>query len=417
MHDVKSAGQSGYRLSACQICGNSRLKSVLFLGYLPPVNVLVEIGRDRIDEDFFPTELLHCERCDLVQLGAIMPQSVVFPADYPYTSGTTQILRDNFADLRRRSDAVIGLKQGDLVVDIGSNDGTLLSNFSDSYSVLGIEPTNVANLAEQRGIRSLQQFFKPEVAAKVVAEFGKAKLVTATNCFAHIADVHAILDGIGAMLSDDGVFVSESHYLVSLIDTLQYDTIYHEHLRYYSLGSLQYLLQSAGWEIIHAERIPTHGGSIRVFAARKGTRSVSDTVANILQSEPKGEKLSERLAKFGEDTARSKLKLWGVLAELKGKGARICAISAPSRSATLANYVGLDDQIIDYVCEIKGSLKIGKYLPGTRIPILEESVLYEKQPDYALMFSWHIADELAGKIRSKGYNGEFIVPLPEPHLI
>ena len=241
--------------------------------------------------------------------------------------------------------------------------------------------------------------------------------MTAANCFAHMEDVHAIVDGIVELLKPDGVFISESHYLVPLLDTLQYDTIYHEHLRYYSLASLKYLLEMHNLEVFHARPIPSHGGSIRVYAARRGSRPVQDTVNGMLATEPRGEAMAKRLQAFRRDVILSKLRLLSMLRELKEKGASIAAISAPSRASTLVNYVGLDEGLIDYVCEIAGSLKIGKYMPGTQIPVVDEARLVAEQPDCAVIFSWHIADELAPKLKAKGFRGKLITPLPEPRVL
>ncbi len=306
----------------------------------------------------------------------------------------------------------------DLVVDIGSNDGTLLSNFKNAgYRVLGIEPTDVGDIANERGIPTVKYYFGSEAARKVKAEHGPARVITAANCFAHMEDVHAIVDGIMEMLDENGVFISESHYLIGLLDTLQYDTVYHEHLRYYSLASLKYLLEMHDLEVFHARPIPSHGGSIRVYAARKGQYPVKDSVAQMLAAEPRGEAMAKRLVQFRDDVVLSKLRLLSMIRDLKEKGARIVGISAPSRASTLVNYVGLDEGLIDYVCEIPGSLKIGKCMPGTGIPVVDEARLFEDQPDCAIIFSWHIADELAPKLRAKGFRGQFITPLPVPRTL
>jgi hypothetical protein len=405
-------------IECCQVCGSEKLDRVLSLGYMPPVNQMVEIGMPPRQQPWFPTELLHCRACDLVQLGLAVDPVIIFPPEYPYTSGTTRLLRDNFADLQRESAAMLGLGKDDLVVDIGSNDGTLLSNFKNAgIRVLGIEPTDVGDIANSRGIPTLKRYFGPEAAREAAATHGKASVVTAANCFAHMEDVHAIVDGIVAMLKDDGAFISESHYLIPLLDTLQYDTIYHEHLRYYSLASLKHLLEMHDLEVFHARPIPSHGGSIRVYAARRGAHPVQDTVRHMLAAEPRGEAMNRRLADFRRDVVLSKLRLLSMLREMKEKGQRVAGISAPSRASTLVNYVGLDEGIIDYVCEIAGSLKIGKYLPGTSVPVIDEAKLFEDQPDCAVIFSWHIADELAPKLRAKGFRGQLITPLPEPRFL
>jgi SAM-dependent methyltransferase len=402
-------------VECCQVCGHAPLTNVLSLGYMPPVNQMVAIGEVPRQQPWFPTNLLHCANCDLVQLGLAVDPVIIFPPEYPYTSGTTKLLRDNFAELYREAAAMLRLAPQDLVIDIGSNDGTLLSGFqAGGHRVLGIEPTEVGKIAGGRGIPTLQRYFTPAVAAEVKREHGPARVVTAANCFAHMEDVHAIVEGILDLLAPDGVFISESHYLIGLLDTLQYDTVYHEHLRYYSLNSLANLLQMHGLEVFHARPIPSHGGSIRVYAARRGVRPVNDSVARMLAAEPRGAAMRQRLAAFRADVMMSKLRLLAMIRDLKEKGARICGISAPSRASTLVNYVGLDEALIDYVCEITGSLKIGKCMPGTAIPVVEESRLFADQPDCAIIFSWHIADELVPKLRAKGYRGKLVTPLPVP---
>jgi hypothetical protein len=416
---ARAAGTGGsVPIESCQVCGHAPLDYVLSLGYMPPVNQMVPVGQVPRQLPWFPTTLLHCRNCELVQLGLAVDPVIIFPPEYPYTSGTTKLLRDNFADLQRESAAMLGLGQQDLVVDIGSNDGTLLSNFQKGgQRVLGIEPTDVGDLANQRGIPTIKRYFGTEVAREVKREYGPASMVTAANCFAHIEDVHAIVDGVVEMLKDDGVFVTESHYLIPLLDTLQYDTIYHEHLRYYSLTSLKHLFEMHGLEVFHARPIPSHGGSIRVYAARHGAHTVQDGVRRMLAAEPRGEAMAKRLATFRHDVILSKLRLLAMLRDLKEKGARVAGISAPSRASTMVNYVGLDEGLIDYVCEIAGSLKIGKCMPGTQIPVVDEAKLYSDQPDCAVIFSWHIADELAPKLKAKGFRGQLITPLPVPRVL
>jgi len=399
----------------CQVCDSPELRSVLFIGYLPPVNAMPAIGTRPAEQPAYPAELLHCENCQLVQIGLIVDPAILFPPTYPYTSGTTKILRDNFAELSQEVAQRYPLKASDLIVDIGSNDGTLLSNFTQQARVFGIEPTNAGKLAQQRGIPTLTSFFNRSAVDKTVAEHGKAKIVTATNVFAHIEDIHEIVDCIDNLLADDGIFISESHYLLSLIETLQYDTIYHEHLRYYSVTALKYLLEMHGFEIIYARRIPTHGGSIRVYAARKGQYPVDETLSQLLDEE-KRSITKESLAKFSRAVIQTKLDLLALFKDIKARDGRIYGVGAPSRASTLINYVGLDDGILDCVLEIKGSYKIGKYVPGTVIPVVEEERLFADQPEYALLLSWHIADELIPKLTSRGFAGRYIIPLPSPRV-
>jgi SAM-dependent methyltransferase len=417
--DLKlAAGTKGsVVVDLCQLCGSRDLDPVFFVGYLPPVNTMPAIGTRPEEQPAYPAQVLQCKRCALVQLGLVVDPQILFPPSYPYTSGTTKILRENFAEMYQEVSKLYPLKPDDLAVDIGSNDGTLLSNFKNGgHRVLGIEPTNAGKLAIERGIDTIISFLNADAVAKAVKQAGQAKVVTATNVFAHIEDLNSVMKCILGLLAPDGIFISESHYWVSLLETVQYDTIYHEHLRYYSLTALKYLLEAHGLEIIRAKRIPTHGGSIRVYAARKGQKPVHESVATILAEEDKALG-PEKIAAFRKAVVNSKLGLHALLRDVKAKGARVFGIGAPSRASTLINYVGLDDGILDAVLEIKGSYKIGKYIPGTVIPVIAEEALFEQQPEYALLLSWHIADELIPKLAARGYKGSFIVPLPEPHIV
>jgi hypothetical protein len=412
-----AAGSGGsIVVDRCQVCDSSRLDPVIFIGYLPPVNAMPGIGTRPAEQPAYPAQVLCCRDCQLVQLGLIVDPAILFPPEYPYTSGTTKILRDNFAELSREVASLYPLAPTDLVVDIGSNDGTLLSNFSSRGPVFGIEPTQAGELANKRGIPTLISFMNRQAVSAALRRKGKAKMVTAANVFAHIEDIHEIVECILELLTEDGIFVSESHYLVSLIETLQYDTIYHEHLRHYSLTSLKYLLQMHGLEVIHARRIHTHGGSIRVYAARSGKYPVRKSVNEILSMES-AEITIEKLRSFRSQVVQTKLDLYALLKGIKARSERIYGIGAPSRASTLINYVGLDDGILDCVLEIPGSYKVGKYIPGTLIPVLEESRLFKDQPEYALLLSWHIGAELMPKLAAAGFRGKFIMPLPNPHIV
>ena len=403
-------------INKCQISGAKDLKTIVSLGYLPPVNKLKKINSLQEEDAFYPAELVYSNSSKLAQLNTIVDKTVLFPKEYPYTSSTTKILRKNFEELRFECEKIVKLQKKDLIIDIGSNDGNLLSNFKKKYEVLGITPEEIGKIAIKRGIKTLIKYFDKNTANFVVKKFGKAKIVTATNVFAHIENVYDVMKNILKILKKDGVFISESHYLASLIKTNQYDTIYHEHLRYYSLMSLKYLFNKFGLEIIHAKKIDTHGGSIRVYAARKGYFKISKKVKKIFNDEKKFLNWNT-FKKFKKNIVKSKISLYAILKNLKNKNKTIYGISAPSRASTLINYVGLDENIIDCVLEIDGSHKIGKYIPGKKIPILSEKKLYIDQPDYVILFSWHIANELKQNLRKRGYKGKFIVPLPQPKII
>jgi SAM-dependent methyltransferase len=403
----------------CQICESERLSPVLFLGYVPPVNTMPSVGERAVEQPAFPLELFRCDECSLVQIGLEVDAEVLFPYSYPYLSGTTKILRENFAELYREASSLVPIAAEDLVVDLGSNDGSLLINFKEAgHRVLGVEPSRAGEVARGCGIETLTDYFGLDLANRLRAERGAAKIITAANVFAHIGDVHNVTEGVVKWLADDGVFISESHYLLDLIETLQYDTIYHEHLRYYALGALEALFSRHGLEVFHVKRIPTHGGSIRIYAARPGRYPIQASVI-VRRSHEKSFGLDDgsALRSFAARVVRSKLALYELLAGLKKDEIRIVGIGAPSRASTLINYVGLDDGVMDAVMEVSGSHKLDKYIPGTRIPVVDEAALYNEQPEYAVLLSWHIADELALNLRKRGYKGKFIVPLPEPRII
>jgi hypothetical protein len=402
-------------VTRCQISNSKKLDSLIFLGYLPPVNTLRKIGSTPEEEISFPAELLYCNKSKLVQLGCIVDKEILFPYSYPYTSSTTKILRENFVNLYKDTQKIIKLKKDDLIIDIGSNDGNLLSNFKNNHKVLGVTPEKIGKIAIKKGIPTIIDYFNEKTSLKIIKKYGKAKLITATNVFAHIDNINNIVKSILKTLTLDGIFISESHYLLPLIKTVQYDTIYHEHLRYYSLASLNYLFKKHNLEIIDTKEIPTHGGSIRVYAARKGLYKISKNVKKQFKKESKF--LNKKsFNQFRKNVVNSKVNLFNIIKKIKGKNKTIFGVGAPSRASTLINYLSLDQDIIDCVLEIKGSYKIGNYIPGTKIPILDEKILIKRKPNYLILFSWHIKNELKKNFKKKGFKGKFIIPLPVPKI-
>ena len=402
-------------ISKCQISGSNDLKSIMFLGYLPPPTEMKKIHSKIEEETFYPADLVYSPTSKLVQLNTIVNKKILFSKDYAYTSSTTKILRENFQELYNDCNKIVKISSSDLVIDIGSNDGNLLGNFKNHHRVLGITPEKIGKIAIRKGIPTLIRYFDKPTAKLVLKKYGKAKIITATNVFAHIENVSELMENILKILQKDGVFISESHYLVSLIKTNQYDTIYHEHLRYYSLSSLKYLFDKYGLKIIHAKKINTHGGSIRVYATRSRKFKINKNVKKILSLEKKYLNW-KTFNNFRKNVFKSKINLYSILKKIKNKNKKICGIGAPARASTLINYIGLDENIIDYVLEIEGSKKIGNYIPGTKIPILSEKKLFIDQPDFAILFSWHIAFELKTKLRKRGFKGKFIIPLPTPSI-
>ncbi len=405
-------------ITRCQVCGQEPLELVLDLGHQPPCHAHLTSQQLNEPETSYPLRLVRCSGCGLLQLDYIVPPEVAFPREYPYLTGMTNMLVRNFRELTAALAEKYALTPQDLAVDIGSNDGTLLQGFREKgIKVLGIEPTDIAKIAEKNGIPTLQKFFGEEAGRDAAAQYGKAKMITATNVFAHVADISSFMAGVSELLADDGVFVSESQYLADIVEKLEYDTIYHEHLRFYALKPLIKLFSLAGFTLTDAERITAAGGSIRVYAM-KGEHPAQARVAEIIAEEERiGLYEKPTWEDFARRAKKAKHDLLTLLLECKKTNGRIVGIGAPARSNTLLGFSRIDHDILDYAGERKGSPKIGLFTPGTHIPIVDEEAMLREQPEYALILSWHIGEELAKKIRELGYQGTFIMPLPNPRIL
>ena len=402
--------------SKCQICGSIGLQTILKYGHQCPVHghrtkkQLVE------EEVFYPLNLCFCTNCFLVQIDYVIDPQTVFYPEYPYMTSMTDMLVNNFEILANKCSDKF-LRSQDLVVDIGSNDGSLLKCFQEKgIKVLGIEATNISKIANDRGINTWQEFFDSETVHKIIRKHGKARLVTAANVFAHIPNPIALTKNIKELLTDDGVFISESQYFLDTVQKNQIDEIYDEHLRYYSLKPYIKLMELSGMSVINAERVSAAGGSIRIFA-KPGKHEASANVARIIKDEEEfGLYDLERLKKFGKEAISIKHRLMELLLNCK-KGGRIVGIGGAARSNTLLGFVGINNSLIDYIAEKPGSPKIGLYTPHTHIPIVDEERMFLEQPEFGLVLSWHIGDDLMNILREKGYKGKFVMPLPKPHIV
>jgi SAM-dependent methyltransferase len=368
-------------LDRCGLCGGPNLDVVLDLGSSPPTCAMVSERESA--ELHHPLTLIVCRDCTLAQLSVVVEPEQVFPPDYPYSSGNSGALHDNFADLASRT----GVRPRDLVVDIGANDGTLLSKF-DCHTI-GVEPTGQADKIQGPKYR---EFFSERVAERIVEQHGRADIITACNVLAHVEDLEDVMRGIGRLLKPDGLLVAENHDLASVVDGGQWDTVYHEHLRFFDPYSFNALLERHGFGTVKVREIPTHGGSFRTSALRG---------RHLVPAQRKYD--FKTLAHRAAEARRHLRKVQAV------------GIGATARATTIINYCGLDVEDIPYVCEVSGSDKIGRYIPGTRIPVVDEDRLFRDQPPNALLFSWHLADLIVPKLRERGYRGDVIVPLPSPH--
>jgi hypothetical protein len=375
-------------LDRCGLCDGENLELVLSLGSSPPTCSMAPVGVSQATVEHHPLDLLVCRDCTLAQLSVIVDPEVVFPVDYPYSSGHSRALHENFENLATQASRY--LEPMDLVVDIGANDGTLLSKFPAHARTVGVEPTGQAHKIDGPAYRA---FFDPSLARQIVKNHGRAKVITACNVLAHVPDIGDVMRGINLLLADDGVLIAENHDLASVVDGGQWDTVYHEHLRFYDPYSFKALLDQHNLGAMSCEPVPTHGGSFRMVA-HKGEARYSPA-----QHHYDFRRLAQQAA-----TTRAAIRE----AALDG----LVGIGATARATTVIKYCGLDVEDVRYVCEVPGSDKIGRLIPGTRIPVADEAALFEDQPARVLLFSWHLADTVIPKLRDRGFDGEIIVPLP-----
>src|SRR3989344_1099685 len=402
---------------SCFICGSKDVAVILDLGSQPPSDAFLRKDDLPKPEATYPLEFCLCRNCKLAQLNYVVDPEKLF-RDYVYNTATNNALKANFKNLVDLLVSRFVLKNGDFALDVGSNDGTLLSYYlPHGIKVLGIDPSSSTSLAFAQNIPTIVDFFSHGLAKKVRVEYSQAKVITATNVFAHVDKLDDFMSGIKELLAPRGVFVSENGYVLDLVEKLQYDSIYHEHLRYYTLEPLTILFDKFGMEIFDIERIPSHGGSIRVYAARKGDYEVQPSVKDLLDLEERSGLYDEMtFVRFADRVRRNKEKIQKLVLEQKKSGKRIAGIGAPAKGNTLLNFCRLGPDAVDYLAE-KSELKIGLFSPGMHIPVVDEARLFEDQPEYALLLSWNLADELIPKIRGKGYKGRFIIPNPEVAII
>jgi hypothetical protein len=413
-HDLPN-GHIGH----CQVCGSQRLRLHLDLGHQPPCDSLLWPRQMTEAERVYPLRFLVCEDCSLAQIDYVVPADELFFPDYPYRSGITPTLVQKLHQTAVSTQEKFHFPEGSLVMDIGSNDGTVLSGFkAHGMKVLGIEATNIAKIANDNGIETIQAFFDEAVADRVLASHGQASAITATNVFAHVASLGSIMRGVQTLLKDGGVFVTESHYIVDLLETVQYDSIYHEHLRYYSVKSLLALFDQYDFTVADVERIGNYGGSIRVFAVKGRGHAVNPRVQEMLRlEEERGIYGPEAYETFAARTRKARNDLMAMVLDITARGERVVGIGCPGRSSTLLNYSGMTPDLMPYIAEQSTSLKLGLFLPGKHIPIVDEQRMFDEQPDYAVMLSWHYAEPIIAKLRQRGLTSKIIVPLPDVQVI
>ena len=396
------------------------MKKFLSLGPSPLANGFLKKEQLQFPEPYYPLDVYFCESCGLVQLIDVVPPEVMF-RNYPYLSSMTYTLRTHFAMLASEIVEHFDLDSHSLVVDIGSNDGTLLKGFQSlNCNTLGVEPaTNVAKIAEDAGVETVNDFFSETIASKVSRAKGKAKVITGTNVFAHINDLDGLLRGVNTLLHDNGVFIIEVPYLVDLIERREFDTIYHEHLSYYAVKPLAVLFKRFNMQIVDVKRISIHGGSIRVYVQKTSSKvHTAESLAELLALEKKMRlDIAATYFEFAQYVANVRSRLVSLLSKLKLTGKRIVGYGAAAKGNTLLNYCKIGSETIDYIVD-KTPLKQGLYTPGTHIPVMPPEKILEDMPDYVLTLAWNFLDEiLKNEERYRALGGKFIVPIPEPKIL
>ena len=407
------------RRDTCRLCGGGDFSLVLSLTPTPPANAFVAEDALDAEQACFPLDVFFCNDCAHVQLRDVVDPRVLFE-HYVYVSGTSDVFVQHFDAY---AETVTGMLAGDapLVVDVGSNDGTLLARFKErGCTVLGVDPAReIAKRASEEGIETIADFFSPALAERIADERGKAKAVTANNVFAHIDGMTDVVDGVRLLLADDGVFVFEVSYLVDVYEKTLFDTIYHEHLAYHTVAPLERFFADNGMELIGAERVETHGGSLRGYAQKAGgPRPRGAAVDALIERERSlGLDKPETFTAFADKLARLRAELHAALGEIKAAGKRVAGYGAPAKATTLMYHFGLGPETIDFIVD-DNALKQGLFSPGLHIPIVAAEALAESRPDHLLVLAWNFARPIMAKNKAfHDAGGRFIVPLPTLEII
>ncbi len=416
---VEAMDSACYRRTTCRLCGSSYLSEVLKLEPTPPANAFV--AKTQLDQlqPTYPLDVFFCEDCYHLQLLDVVDPAVLFE-NYVYVSGTSPLFVKHFEDYVAFVVDKYAPAVGSLVLDIGSNDGTLLKAFKKAgYRILGIDPArDIATQASANGIETIAGFFSSAMARDIRSMHGTASVISANNVFAHIDDLGSVLDGVLDLLEDDGVFIFEVSYLVDVFDKTLFDTIYHEHIAYHSVGPLVPFMQSHAMEMIGATRVNTHGGSLRVVAQKAGgSRIISSSVSELVELETKmGLYRAKTYREFGNRIEVLKAELSSLLGRKKAEGRTIAAFGAPAKATTLMYHFCIGGDIIDYIID-DSPLKQGLYSPGMHIPVVPSEAIYDKKPDDIVILAWNFAVPIMEKHKAfRESGGKFIVPLPNVEI-
>jgi hypothetical protein len=405
----------------CRGCGSTALEKILELGPTPLANSFLASPEEFATERWFPLDLYFCARCALLQLIDVVNPDVLF-RHYLYVTGTSTTIASHNRDYARTLHDLLGLSGDDLVVEIASNDGSLLSCFRDLHvTTLGIEPArNLAASARAAGIETIGEFFSSATAEEVGRTRRPARAVIANNVFAHVDDPADFLEGCRRLVADDGVVTIEVPYVGELLDRLEYDTVYHEHLSYFSVTSVLRLCERVGLRAVRIDRVPVHGGSLRLYLSRTAPAHGEDALTLEAREQARGGAADvDRYRQFAAAVRAHRAALRTLLTDLRAQGLRLAGYGAPAKGNTLLNYCGVDRTLLPFTVD-KNPLKVGLYTPGMHIPVRGVEALMEDDPapDMVLILAWNFAEEIMQQqaaVQRRG--GRFIVPIPAPQIV
>lgn len=404
--------------TTCRICNSSKIQPVLSLGTTPLADGLRKKEQLTHAEPMFPLNVAFCPRCSLVQLLETVPPEVLFCQDYPYYSSFSPALlqhsRANAFDLIESRH----LNADSLVIELASNDGYLLKNFVErGVPVLGIDPADgPARAGEKAGVPTMCKFFGESLARELAAKGKTADVIIGNNVLAHVADLHGFVEGIRILLKDHGVAVIEMPYVKDLVDHCEFDTIYHEHLCYFSVTALDHLFRMHSMFLNNVKRLSIHGGSLRIYVEKR--ENVSSAVDDLLKLEA-AEKVNriDFYLDFAKRVEGIRKELRQLLKDLKQQGAHIAAYGAAAKGSTMINYSGIGTEFVDFVVD-RNTHKQGLYMPGKHIPVLAPEALLEQMPTYVLLLAWNFADEILQQQKEyQKRGGRFIIPVPNPRVV
>ncbi|MCI5227827.1 MAG: class I SAM-dependent methyltransferase [Candidatus Electrothrix sp. AX2] len=401
----------------CRHCGQELAHTFLDLGTAPPSNAYLSADELNRPELYYPLKVKVCDQCWLVQTEDYAQADELFTSDYAYFSSTSASWLRHAEQYTQDMIARLNLGRDSLVVELACNDGYLLKNFvAADMPCLGIEPTDAtASAAEQLGVPVLREFFGEQTALRLAAQGRQADLLIGNNVYAHVPDINDFTRGLKAMLKPGGTITLEFPHLLRLIEQNQFDTVYHEHFSYLSLGTVSRIFQTAGLRVWHVEQLTTHGGSLCVFGCHNDDQRENTIVVDDLLKEEEKNGLQELAAYQGFQHRADRIKndLLTFLIEQKKAGKKVAGYGAAAKGNTLLNYAGVRPDLLPFVCDAAPS-KQGKYLPGSRIPILDPSALKEYRPDYVLILPWNLKDEIMYQLSSEQQlEGSFVSAVPE----